>query len=149
MSQSPSRLTNVIVEPRRDPEVCRSKEERMIKAFEERERAAELLFARYEEARFAAHCYAVRALAAYAVRQLGVNDQTSEAYARVLIAAMIGGVDDEALLARVQADLAANGVDVSLTDLRDEMRRSTAQAAGTAGLVAARMTRRMAGRAAA
>lgn len=112
----------------------------MLKAFEERERAAELLFVRGEEMRFAAHCYAVRSLAAYAMRKLGVDGQTSEAYARALIATLIEGVaDDEALITRVQADLAANGVDVPLAELRIELMRSTAQTAGAAGLISAEL----------
>ncbi|MFE1598899.1 DUF1476 domain-containing protein [Methylobacterium sp. ID0610] len=115
----------------------------MLKVFEERERAAEFLFVRAEEMRFAAHCYAVRSLASYAMSKLGVDGQTSEAYARVLIADMIGNMgDDDALLERVQADLSANGVHVSLAELRVEMMRSTARTAGATGLMAAHLARR-------
>lgn len=98
----------------------------MLKAFEDRERAAEYLFARTEEARFAAHCGGIRALAIFAMAKLGVDGRTAEAYARVLIAAMIEGQHDEDLIERVQADLRANGIDVPAGELRGVMLRATA-----------------------
>ncbi len=98
----------------------------MLKAFEDRERAAETLFARSEEARFATHCLSIRALAAFAMARLGVDGRTAEAYARVLIAAMIEGQDDEDIVARVEADLRANGIEVPPGELRGVMLRAAA-----------------------
>lgn len=98
----------------------------MLKAFEDRERAAEYLFARTEEARFAAHCASVRALAIFAMARLGVDGQTAEAYARVLIAAMIEGQQDADLIERVRADLAANGIAVAHGELQAVMLRAGA-----------------------
>ncbi|MEA1834397.1 ATPase inhibitor subunit zeta [Methylobacterium durans] len=114
----------------------------MLRSFEERERVAEMLFARAEEMHFVTHCYAVRALAAFAVGRLGVDSQTSEAYARLLIAEVIEGLDDEALLMRVQGDLAANGVSATLDELRGALMGAAAQAASAAGLVVAQLSRR-------
>lgn len=98
----------------------------MLKAFEDRERAAEYLFARTEEARFAAHCGSIRALAIFAMAKLGVDGRTAEAYARVLIAAMIEGQHDEDLIARVQADLRANGIEVPRSELQGVVLRAAA-----------------------
>jgi hypothetical protein len=58
---------------------------------------------------------------------LGLDGMTSEAYAQALIAARIEGLRPDALLERVQADLAANGVEVSLAELRAELDRASAQ----------------------
>ncbi|WP_336489508.1 DUF1476 domain-containing protein [Methylobacterium nigriterrae] len=101
----------------------------MGRLFEERERAAELLFARDEEARFIARCRRMRGLAGYVAEKLGVDAQTAEAYAVDLIACVVQGMKDEALIERVQADLAANGVVESAADLRVELARVTAKAA--------------------
>lgn len=98
----------------------------MLKALEDRERAAESLFARSEEARFAAHCASLRGLAIFAMGKLGVDGRTAEAYARVLIAAMIEGQHDDALIWRVQADLRANGIEVSSSELQGVLLRGAA-----------------------
>jgi hypothetical protein len=96
----------------------------MLKAFEDRERAAEYLFARSEEARFAAHCAGIRALAAFAMAKLGVDGRTAEAYARALIAAMIEGLQDADLIERVRTDLSANGIEIPPEDLWGVMLRA-------------------------
>ena len=105
----------------------------MGRLFEERERAAELMFARDEEARFIARCRRMRKMAAFVAEKLGVDAQTAEAYAVELIGALVQGMKDETLLERVQADLAANGVAESLPALRAELDRATAQAMLDAG----------------
>ncbi|AWN38271.1 ATPase inhibitor subunit zeta [Methylobacterium radiodurans] len=104
----------------------------MLKAFEDRERAAETLFARTEEARFAAHCGGIRVLAAFAMAKLGVDGRTAEAYARVLIAAMIEGQRDADLVERVRADLRANGIEVAPEELQSVMLRAAASQDGPA-----------------
>ncbi|MEA1834992.1 ATPase inhibitor subunit zeta [Methylobacterium durans] len=100
----------------------------MARLFEERERAAELIFARDEEARFVARCRRMRGLAWYAANKLGVDARAAEAYAAELVASLVQGVRDEDLLERIQADLAANGVIETLGDLRAELVRLGAQA---------------------
>ena len=100
----------------------------MARLFEERERAAELLFARAEEMRFLAHCHGVRCLAAFATTKLGFDAAAADAYADILITALLQGMGDEPLVERVRADLAANGQIVSVAELRAELTRSTAQA---------------------
>ncbi|WP_457104351.1 ATPase inhibitor subunit zeta [Methylobacterium sp. P5_C11] len=98
----------------------------MLRSFEERERAAELIYMHGEEMRFTNHIAAIRAVADLAIRMLGLDGLTSEAYAQALIAARIEGLKPAALLERVQADLAANGVEVSLAELEAEMARISA-----------------------
>ena len=99
----------------------------MSKLFEERERAAEMLFVRAEEARFMMHCQGVRSLAAYAAQKLGIDGQGAGAYAQELLGASVQGLRGDALVERVQADLASNGIIVELAELRRELTRSTAQ----------------------
>ncbi|CAO4155658.1 ATPase inhibitor subunit zeta [Methylorubrum extorquens] len=93
----------------------------MLRSFEERERAEELLFVIGEKQRFLSRRASAQALAYFAVRKLGCDDQTSRAYAEVLIDAMVHGASDESLLERVQADLSANLADFSLEELRVAM----------------------------
>jgi hypothetical protein len=99
----------------------------MLRPFEERERAAEFIYIHGEEMRFVNHISGIRAVAAFAIRMLGLDGMTSEAYAQTLIAARIDGLKPDALLERVQADLAANGVEVTLAELRAELDRTSAQ----------------------
>ena len=99
----------------------------MSKLFEERERAAEMLFVRAEEARFMMHCQGVRSLAAYAAQKLGIDGQGAGAYAHELLSALVHGTKEDDLIGRVQADLAAGGAIVDLASLRRELNRSTAQ----------------------
>ncbi|KAB1072758.1 DUF1476 domain-containing protein [Methylobacterium planeticum] len=113
----------------------------MGRLFEERERAAELMFARDEEARFIARCRRMRGLASFVADKLGVDGQTAEAYAVELIGALVQGMKDDALLLRVQADLAANGVSESLPTLRAALDRATAQALLDGGAIASREVR--------
>ncbi|MBX9930327.1 MAG: DUF1476 domain-containing protein [Methylobacterium sp.] len=99
----------------------------MSKIFEERERAAEMLFVRAEEARFMMHCQGVRSLAAYAAWKLRIDEQGATAYARELLSAAMEGAKDEDLVERVRADLAAGGVIVDPASLRRELNRPTTQ----------------------
>ena len=103
----------------------------MLRSFEERERAAELKYIHDEEMRFKAHISAIRSVAALAVRKLGLDEVTAGAYAQALIAARIDGLKPDALLERVQADLAANGVEVPLAELQAEIARISAQRSST------------------
>src|SRR4051812_29178654 len=99
----------------------------MTKLFEERERTAELLFVRSEEAQFMAYCQGVRSLAVYAMGQIGVDRHSAEAYAQELLSDLVHGMKREALVERVRADLNANGVTVSPAELRRELDRCAAQ----------------------
>ena len=69
----------------------------MGRLFEDRERAEELLFARSEEARFLAHCNALRKLAAYAGERRGLDMQATETYAETLISLSVEGHRDAEL----------------------------------------------------
>ncbi len=99
----------------------------MSKIFEERERAAELLFVRAEEAQFMSYCQGVRSLAVYAMNKIGVDGHSAEAYAQELLSGFVQGLRKDALVARVRADLQANGVEVDIVDLQRELDRHAAQ----------------------
>jgi hypothetical protein len=106
----------------------------MSKMFEERERAAEMLFVRAEEARFMIHCQGVRSLAAYAAEKLGIDEHGANAYAQELLSAAVQGTKDRDLIERVRTDLAAGGVIVDPGRLRRELNRPAAQGAYAIGL---------------
>ncbi|AWI90997.1 hypothetical protein C0214_23950 [Methylobacterium sp. DM1] len=93
----------------------------MLKSFEERERAQELLYVVGEQRRFLNRRAGAQALADFAIRKLGCDGQTSRDYADVLIDAMVHGASNEDLLERVRTDLAANVADFSVEELRAVM----------------------------
>lgn len=99
----------------------------MTRLFEERERAAELIFARAEETRFVLRCHGIRSLAAFAASKLGLDGLSADAYAQELLSFAVNGMKDADLIDRVRADLAANGVIVHASDLRTELLRGNAQ----------------------
>ena len=82
----------------------------MTRFFEERERAAEMLFVRQEEARFRAHAQGIQSLANFAAEALGVDHHSAVAYADELMTSVVHGAKDDVLVERVRADLEANGV---------------------------------------
>lgn len=93
----------------------------MLRSFEERECAEELLFAIGEKRRFLSRRASAQTLADFAIRRLGCDDQTNRAYAEVLIDAIVHGAGDESLLESVRTDLSANSADFSLEELRAVM----------------------------
>lgn len=99
----------------------------MAKLFEERERAAEMLFIRAEEARFIVHCQGVRSLAACATNALGIDGHSAAAYARELLGASVQGMTDDDLVERVRADLEAGGIALDSAILRRELNRFAPQ----------------------
>lgn len=98
----------------------------MSRFFEERERAAEMLFVRGEEARFRLHAQGVRSLAAYAAQVLGTDQRSAEAYGEELMASVIQGTKDDALVDRVRADLEANGVAIDHGVLAQHLKQAPA-----------------------
>lgn len=82
----------------------------MTRLFEERERAAELIFAHAEEVRFLSHRRGITSLAQWASERMGADAAATEAYAQALVAAMVEGATDEALIEQVRGDLEARGI---------------------------------------
>lgn len=101
----------------------------MNRLFEDRERAQELLFVRSEEARFVAHCGALRKLAAYAAERRGLRADAARAYADRLVALSVDGTPDADLLERTRADIAAEGDAIDATELAAVFGRCLASAA--------------------
>lgn len=95
----------------------------MSRFFEERERAAEMLFVRAEETRFLAQCQGVRSLAAYAADVLGVDPRSAAAYADELLASVVQCVPQQDLVERVRGDLEANGVTADAATLTHHLRK--------------------------
>ncbi|WP_158806697.1 ATPase inhibitor subunit zeta [Beijerinckia sp. L45] len=85
----------------------------MTRLFEERERAAETIFVQAEERLFLGRRRGLQALAAWASRAMGHDDEAATIYEQDLIVAMIKGASDDTLVARVCADVQADGRRVS------------------------------------
>jgi hypothetical protein len=101
--------------------------------FDEREQAFERLFAHEEELRFHARNRRNRLLAAWAAERMRLTGRAAEGYVTAFIEhGVVTG--DEALIAKLQADLNAAGVDESLPALRQEMDRCTALARAAGGV---------------
>ncbi len=81
----------------------------MARLFEQRERAAEGIFAHDEEARFVAHRRGLEALAAWASESMSFDETTRVAYADRLLDAYISGVREDEIIAAVQTDLERAG----------------------------------------
>ncbi|MGH1570405.1 DUF1476 domain-containing protein [Methylobacterium sp. P31] len=93
--------------------------------FDEREQAFERLFAHEEEARFHTRNRRNRLLATWAGERMGLTGQAAEGYVTAFIEhGVVTG--DEALIAKLQADLKAAGADEPLPSLRQEMDRCAA-----------------------
>ncbi len=110
----------------------------MTTLFDERERAAEALFALDEELRFLALARRNKMLAAWMCERLGLTGREAEAYRRRLVEVdaappPAGRTPDEALADRLRADLAAKGIahDGVQDDLPGLIARTGAEAART------------------
>lgn len=75
----------------------------------ERERAAENLFAREEELRFFARCRGLDAVASWAATEMGLDEEDAAAYAQRIINRFLGGVGERDLIMTVQNDLERAG----------------------------------------
>jgi hypothetical protein len=101
----------------------------MTTTFDEREKAFERQFAQAEEQRFHARNRRNRLLAAWAGERMRLSGRDAEDYVAGFIDAGVV-IGDEALLAKLLADLTAAGIAASLPDLRLEMDRCAAGGGG-------------------
>ena len=76
---------------------------------DDREHAAENLFAHNEERLFLAHRAGVRDLGLWAANEMRLDPEQRDAYADKLVEALISGVRDDQILAIVQTDLERAG----------------------------------------
>ncbi|WP_419951708.1 DUF1476 domain-containing protein [Methylobacterium sp.] len=97
----------------------------MSTTFDERERAFESRFAHEEELRFKARARRNRLLATWAVERMRLTGDAASGYITSFAEEAIVA-SDEALLARLQADLRARDIDETLPNLRTEMERCIA-----------------------
>lgn len=99
----------------------------MTTTFDERERAAERRFIQEEEARFHARNRRNRLLATWVCERTGLTGQVAEGYVTSFAACAVV-TDDETLIARLQSDLKAAGIEATVAHLRTEMSRCSALA---------------------
>ncbi|MDE2227855.1 MAG: DUF1476 domain-containing protein [Alphaproteobacteria bacterium] len=98
--------------------------------FDEREKGEEAKFHRDQELAFKARARRNHLFGLWAAGKLGLGGDAAENYARELMAAAFGKHGDEAVLAKIEADFKAKGVDVTLdaARLRLELDRCLAEA---------------------
>ncbi|WP_342108689.1 DUF1476 domain-containing protein [Methylobacterium sp. SI9] len=99
----------------------------MATTFDARERAYEQRFVLEEEARFHARNRRNRLLATWACERMALSGPAAEAYVTAFTDCAVVA-DDEAVIARLQSDLAAAGIGATLPHLRTEMERCAAVA---------------------
>ncbi|KMO38251.1 hypothetical protein VQ03_17630 [Methylobacterium tarhaniae] len=108
----------------------------MTTLFDERERAAEALFALDEELRFLALARRNKMLGAWMCERLNLTGSEAEAYTRHLVEAgaippAFGRTSDEVLAERLRADLTAKGAAAEAEALPGLIARYGAEAART------------------
>ncbi|MGH7014378.1 MAG: DUF1476 domain-containing protein [Stellaceae bacterium] len=86
--------------------------------FNEREKAEEAKFHHDQELAFKARARRNHLFGLWAADKLGLRGDAAEHYARELMAAAFGKHGDEAVLAKIEADFKAKGVDVTLDSAR-------------------------------
>ena len=99
----------------------------MTTTFDERERAAERRFVQEEEARFHARNRRNRLLATWACERMRLTDTAAEGYVMSFAEGAVV-TNDETLIARLQSDLKAAGIEATVDRLRTEMTRCAALA---------------------
>ncbi|MGV2980179.1 DUF1476 domain-containing protein [Camelimonas sp. ID_303_24] len=97
-------------------------------SFNKREEAFERKFVLDEELRFKAMARRNRLLGEWVAGKLGKSGQEASDYARSVILADFEEAGDEDVFRKVSGDLAAGGVTISETEIRDTMERLLAAA---------------------
>ncbi len=96
--------------------------------FDKREEAFEKKFALDEEQKFKAEARRNRLLGLWAAGKLGLSGDAAGAYAKEIVTAEFGEGGDDAVVRKVLGDLAAKGIAVTETQIRDQMTELMAQA---------------------
>ena len=97
-------------------------------SFDKREEGFQKKFAHDEELRFKAGARRNKLLGLWAAEKLGKTGAEAEAYAKQVIAADFEEAGDDDVFRKVQADLAAGGVEQSEHQIRRTMDELMAQA---------------------
>ncbi|ACA20506.1 protein of unknown function DUF1476 [Methylobacterium sp. 4-46] len=101
----------------------------MTTPFEERERAAEALFAHEEEMRFRALVRRNRIIGTWMSARLGLSEAEGEAYTRRLVETIASPLTDAALKERLRGELGERGLDAAAAEVPDLFARAQAEAA--------------------
>ena len=95
---------------------------------DDREHAAENLYAHEEEIRFLAHRRAIRSLGAWAAECMGFDEAAAQAYSAKVVDAFIGGSREDQILLTIQSDLERAGKPALSTNAATKLAQATAQA---------------------
>jgi len=96
--------------------------------FDKREEAFEKKFALDEEQKFKAEARRNRLLGLWAAGKLGISGDAANAYAREVVAAEFSEGGDAAVVGKLMSDLAAKGIAIPETEIRDQMSELMTQA---------------------
>jgi hypothetical protein len=96
--------------------------------FDRREEGFEAKFAHDEAQKFKAEARRNRLLGLWVAEQLGLSGEAAGEYARTVVAAEFGEGRDADVVAKVIADLTANGVAITETQIGVKMQELLAQA---------------------
>jgi len=94
-----------------------------MKQFDEREKAFENKFKRDQELQFKVQVRRNRLLGLWAGKQMGLDADSAEVYAKEVVAADFSEPGDADVMKKVQGDLQAKGIDMSEHLIRKEMDR--------------------------
>ncbi len=96
--------------------------------FDKREEGFEKKFALDEEQKFKAEARRNRLLGLWAAGKLGISGDAANAYAREVVAAEFSEGGDAAVVGKLMSDLAAKGIAIPETEIRDQMSELMTQA---------------------
>ena len=98
-------------------------------SFEERQKGFEAQFMRDQELSFRVVARRNRLLGLWAARRLGLAaGAAAEAYAQTVVAADFQAPGDDDVIEKLRDDFAANGADVTETEVRAELARAVLEA---------------------
>lgn len=105
-------------------------------SFEDRGKGEEAKFHHEQELAFKARARRNHLFGLWAAEKLGLGGDAAENYARELMAAAFGKHGDESVLAKIEADFKAKGVDLTLDTgrIRVELDRCLAEAKKQLGI---------------
>lgn len=97
-------------------------------AFGDRERVEEARYAKGQELTFRVKARRNKMLALWAAEKMGRSGAAAQQYAREFARAEVADRADEAVIARIGADLLAEGIFIPAAEIRDHLDRFTVSA---------------------
>ena len=96
--------------------------------FDDREKAFESMYARDQELQFKVIARRNRLLGMWAARKMGLTEAEADSYARDVIRADFEEAGDEDVVRKLMGDLTSAGVEVSDSEIRQQLEHKTVEA---------------------